>query len=112
MNQQTRLRKKSRIQAKVTGDTKTPRLAVFRSAKHLYGQLIDDAKMRTIAAANDSEVTGATTKTEKAYAAGQLMASKAKTLKIKAVRFDRGGFIYHGRVKAFADGAREGGLLF
>lgn len=111
MNQQTRLRKKSRIQ-NPSISSKTLRLAVFRSAKHVYGQLIDDTKMITVASASDNEVKSATTKTEKAFATGQLIAAKAKALKIKTARFDRAGFIYHGRVKAFADGARAGGLQF
>jgi len=94
-----------------------PRLSVFRSGKHIYAQLIDDAGSRTIAAANSSEAAKAagTTKSYNVAAAaavGKLIASRAIEKGVKRVVFDRGGYLYHGRVKALADAAREGGLEF
>jgi len=94
-----------------------PRLSVFRSSKHIYAQVIDDAEGRTLVAAStaDKELrgqlkTGATV--EAAAAVGKLLAERAKVAGVEAVVFDRGGYIYHGRVKALADAAREGGLNF
>lgn len=113
-----RARRHIRVRAKVVGAADRPRLAVFRSAKHIYAQLIDDAAGKTLAAARETEVKkveapeGLAAKTAKAYAMGVLLAEKAKKAGITAVVFDRGGFSYHGRVKAVADGARAGGLEF
>jgi large subunit ribosomal protein L18 len=87
-----------------------PRLAVFRSNKFMYAQLIDDAAGKTLASASSSEVKGK--KVDAAANVGKAIAEKAAALKVKAVVFDRGGFGYKGRVKALADGAREGGLKF
>lgn len=102
-----------RIRAKVSGTAQKPRLAVFRSNKDIYAQLIDDTTGTTLAAANSrqkdlSALTG--TKVEKSMEVGKALAAKAKSLGIETCVFDRGGYLYHGRVKAVADGAREGGL--
>jgi len=112
MNKAHLIRKKKGIRAKVLGVAKIPRLAVYRSSKHMYAQLIDDQHNHTLAYVSDSLITDAKNKTERAYKSGQLLADKAKVLKISAVRFDRGGFRYHGRIKALADGARSKGLSF
>lgn len=108
--EQTEQRHK-KIRAKVSGTGDRPRLAVFRSNSAVYGQIIDDTLGKTLASASTSEIkTG--TMLERARATGKSLAQKAVALKIKAVVFDRGGFQYTGRVQAFADGAREGGLNF
>ncbi len=106
-----RMRRHNRIRAKVSGTAETPRLAVFRSANHITAQLIDDKKGVTIASANDVtlKVKG---KLAAAIEVGKQIAEKAKAQKIEKVVFDRGGFLYAGRVKALADAAREGGLAF
>lgn len=104
-----------RIRAKVKGTAQKPRLSVFRSNKDIYVQLINDDAATTIAAASsrDKDVAAQKgTKTEKSKLVGQAIARKAKELGIETVVFDRGGNLYHGRVKAVADGAREGGLIF
>jgi len=105
-----------RIRRKVgEGTTKTPRLSVFRSNNDIYVQLIDDGKGETLASASskDKDIVAQTgTKTEKSKLVGAAIARKATELGLKEVRFDRGGYLYHGRVKAIADGAREGGLQF
>lgn len=103
------------IRSKVKGTAQKPRLSVFRSNKDIYVQLIDDATGTTLAAANSrqkdlSAMKG--NKVEKSAAVGKAIAAKAKSLGIEACVFDRGGYLYHGRVKAIADGAREGGLKF
>lgn len=117
--QEKRKRRHQRIRAKVKGTAEVPRLCVFRSNKHSYAQLIDDSKGVTLAEANDMEITEKS-KTKKqenrkvnlAFKVGKLIAEKAKKLGIEKVVFDRGGYKYHGRVKAIAEGAREGGLEF
>ena len=104
-----------RIRAKVAGTAQKPRLSVFRSNRDIYVQLIDDVNSVTIAAASSREkdiVAQAGNKVEKSKLVGQSIARKAKELGIENVVFDRGGNLYHGRVKAVADGAREGGLVF
>ena len=104
-----------RIRAKIAGTAQKPRLSVFRSNREIYVQLIDDDNSVTIAAASSKEkdiVAQAGNKTEKSKLVGQSIARKAKELGIETVVFDRGGNLYHGRVKAVADGAREGGLVF
>ena len=103
-----RLRRHTRVRKKVAGNETRPRLAVFRSNRHIYAQLIDDVRAVTIAAASDAEVKG-DDKTTRAKAVGELLASRAKDAGIEAVVFDRGGRLYHGRVAAHAEGAREGG---
>lgn len=106
-----RMRRHNRIRAKVSGTSSMPRLAVFRSARFITVQLIDDTKGKTLAQASDMKSTKGT-KVERAKAVGAEIASKAKAAKIDKVVFDRGGFLYAGRVKALADAAREGGLTF
>lgn len=108
--QQSRKRIHLRVRKKVNGTTERPRLNVFRSNKAIYCQLIDDSKGHTLATASSKDLNG--TKTEQATAVGKAIAEKAKAAGIEAVVFDRGGYLYHGRVKALADGAREGGLQF
>jgi len=104
-----------RIRRKIAGTAQKPRLSVYRSNKDIYVQLIDDDAAVTIAAASskDKDIAAQTgTKIEKSRLVGQAIARKAKDLGIEAVIFDRGGYLYHGRVKSVADGAREGGLVF
>ena len=104
-----------RIRAKIAGTAQKPRLSVFRSNTDIYVQLIDDDNAVTLAAASsrDKDIKAqAGTKTEKSKLVGQAIARKAKDLGIEAVVFDRGGNLYHGRVKQLAEGAREGGLVF
>ncbi len=93
------------------GAAHSPRLCVFRSGKYIYAQIIDDQKGETLASANDLKL-GKETKIKKAYEVGKDIAVKALKLKIKKVVFDRGGFLYHGRIAELAKGAREGGLEF
>ena len=131
---QKRHQRHKRVRAKIFGMAKVPRLCVFRSAKHIYGQLIDDEKGKTLAEASDLELGNQATKRKEAkskkrkekeneekvqtrkvvaaFAVGKLIAEKALKKKIEKVVFDRGGYKYHGRVKSFAEGAREGGLKF
>lgn len=106
----------TRLRKKVAGTTERPRLAVHFSGKHIYAQVIDDTAGKTIASANTTEA-GIKSQKPRANAAtavtvGKLLAERAKAQKIDKVVFDRGGFIYHGKVKALADAAREGGLQF
>lgn len=106
-------RRAIRVRAKLSGTTERPRLSVFRSLKHISAQLIDDTTSKTLATATDLEVKGGkATKTEVAMEVGKLLAKKATEKKIVTAIFDRGSFKYHGRVKAVAEGAREGGLQF
>jgi large subunit ribosomal protein L18 len=107
--QRARVHRHARVRKKVRGEADRPRLAVFRSNRHIYAQLIDDRAERTLAAASDAEVT-ADNPTERAKAVGALLATRAKDAGIDTAVFDRGGFQYHGRVAAVAAGAREGGL--
>lgn len=104
-----------RIRTTVSGTAQKPRLSVFRSNKDIYAQLIDDATGTTLASANSRQKDIAAqsgTKTEKSVMVGKALAEKAKSLGLETCVFDRGGYLYHGRVKAVADGAREGGLKF
>ena len=106
-----RVRRHVRTRTKVSGTADRPRLAVFRSNRHIYAQLIDDSASRTLVAASDREVQGGGDgKTSSAKAVGELIAERAKAAGIEAVVFDRGGRLYHGRVAALAEGAREKGL--
>jgi large subunit ribosomal protein L18 len=110
-----RFKRKKRIRARVEGSDERPRLSVFRSNKHLYVQLVDDAKGHTLVAASTLEEElkdkhGGTT--EGAKTLGNLIAKRALAKKISKVVFDRSGYLYHGRIKAVADAAREGGLQF
>lgn len=115
--QQARQRRHFRVRNKVSGTVTRPRLSVFRSSQHIYAQVIDDERGHTVAAASTLEpevrkqLTGKT-KTAQAELVGTTLAERAKAAGITAVVFDRGGFRYHGRVKAVADGARSGGLQF
>jgi len=109
-----RVRIHKRIRKKIHGTPERPRLAVFRSVKHIYAQVIDDRSGRTLAAASSQE-KGASFNGGNVGGAkevGRLVAERAKTAGINTVVFDRGGYLYHGRVKALADAAREGGLEF
>jgi large subunit ribosomal protein L18 len=106
-----RVRRHVRTRTKVSGSAERPRLAVFRSNRHIYAQLIDDSASRTLVAASDREVRGGGDgKTGSAKAVGELIAERAKAAGIEAVVFDRGGRLYHGRVAALAEGARGKGL--
>ena len=111
---ETRGRIRERVRSKVAGTTERPRLAIFKSQKYIYVQIIDDAAGKTIASASskdaDSSAKGANAAAAKAV--GALIAKRAKDKGITRVVFDRGGFLYHGRVKAVADAAREAGLEF
>ena len=128
--QEKRVRRHKRVRAKIFGTGSVPRLCIFRSSKHIYAQVIDDEKRKTLVAASDQEIKKLkvkvkssklkekeeekirTGKIEIAYAIGKLLAEKALKNKIKKVVFDRGGYKYHGRVKALAEGAREVGISF
>jgi large subunit ribosomal protein L18 len=111
--QQARLRRHRRVRAKVTGSADRPRLAVYRSNRGIAAQVIDDAAGRTLAAASSQDSSLAKTKRSEAPAAvGKLVAERARNAGIATVVFDRGGYLYHGRVKALADAARQNGLEF
>ena len=136
--QQKRYKRHKRVRAKIKGTAEIPRLCVFRSNKHIYAQLINDEKGHTILSLKDSEfkesklpqvpkeasISSGQVENKKskeeirngkiaiAYKAGEMMAKKAYKQKIKKIIFDKGGYKYHGRVKALADGARKGGLKF
>ena len=112
-----RQRRHRRVRKKAVGTVERPRLNVFRSLKHIYAQVIDDDKGHTLAAAStlDPELRGklnGITKTEQAKLVGELLAERALARGVKRVVFDRGGFRYHGVIRAIADGAREAGLKF
>jgi large subunit ribosomal protein L18 len=102
--QEKRIRRHKKVRAKIKGADKALRLCVFRSNKYIYAQIVDDEKSKTLASAKSG--------LSKAEKAGEDIAKKAKELKIEKVVFDRGGYKYHGRVKALADAARKGGLKF
>lgn len=131
--QQKRYRRHKRVRAKIFGTARRPRLCVFRSNKHIYAQIIDDEKGKTILSASDLEIKKSKIKNQRskikkeknketreplagkmaiAYEVGKLIAKKTLNKKIEKVIFDRAGYKYHGRVKALAEGAREGGLKF
>ena len=102
-----------RVRKKVSGTQSAPRLAVFRSNKSIYCQAIDDVTGTTLLSASSRELSATgLNKVDQAKAVGKLMAEKAVAAKIAVISFDRGGYLYHGRVKALAEGAREGGLKF
>jgi len=114
---QSRLKRQVRVRNKVRGTAERPRLSVFRSARHIYGQVIDDVNNRTLVSAStvNKDVAGdlkGTGNVDAAKAVGAAIAQKAIAQDIKQVVFDRNGFLYHGRVKALADAAREAGLSF
>lgn len=109
---EARLRRHRRVRGKISGTAERPRLAVFRSAKHIYAQVIDDVTGTTLASASslEKDFTANGGNAEGAAVVGKAVAERALEKGIKTVVFDRGGYVYHGRVKALADGAREGGL--
>ena len=109
-----RLHRHARVRSKITGTSERPRLDVFRSNSHIYAQIIDDSKGVTLvsAASNEKDFGDNGGNCEGARKVGKLIAERAKKKKISEVVFDRGGYIYHGRVKELAEGAREGGLKF
>jgi len=108
-----RLKRRRRVRAKVRGSAERPRISVFRSNRGIFAQLIDDDAGRTLAAVDWTEAELRSLKRmDQARRAGALLAERAKAAGVEAVVFDRGGYQYHGRVKALAEGAREGGLAF
>ena len=109
-----RLKRHMRVRAKISGTPERPRLSVFRSAKHIYAQIIDDVNGVTLASASslDKAIEGYGGNVTAASAVGKLIAERALAKGIENVVFDRGGYLYHGRVQALAEGAREGGLKF
>jgi len=112
-----RERRHRRVKKKILGTPKRPRLVVFRSLNHIYAQIIDDLKGETLVAASSlskeiSERIKRGGNIKSAYTVGELLAQKALVKKIEKVAFDKGGYLYHGRVKALAEGARKGGLKF
>lgn len=111
MKRKSRARKHLKIRQRIIGTADRPRLSVFRSNQHIFAQLIDDKAGKTLAEASDLKMTKEQ-KNKKAYEAGKQLAVKASKLKIKKAVFDRGGFLYSGRVSSLAKGAREGGLEF
>jgi len=112
-NEQKRLRRRRRVRAKVVGTAARPRLSVRRSNRGLFAQLVDDEAGRTLAAASWLGLKGSKgTKTDQAVEVGKALAAAAKKAGVERCVFDRAGYLYHGRVKALAEGAREGGLQF
>jgi large subunit ribosomal protein L18 len=108
-----RLKRRRRVRAKVRGSAERPRISVFRSNRGIFAQLVDDEGGRTIASVNWTEADlDGLGRMEQATRAGALLADRAKAAGVETAVFDRGGYKYHGRVKALADGAREGGLAF
>ena len=108
-----RLRRRRRVRAKITGTAERPRISVFRSNRGVFAQIIDDVSGTTLAAVNWTEDDLKTLpRMEQAKRAGELLAERAKAAGVENAVFDRGGYQYHGRVKALAEGAREGGLIF
>ncbi len=109
-----RQRRHRRLRVRLQGTEQRPRLSVFRSLQHIYAQIIDDSRGVTLASASTraGDATGDGAKTERARSVGRTLAERARAQGIQAVVFDRSGYLYHGRVKALADGAREAGLEF
>jgi len=103
--------RRTRIRGRIFGTAKRPRLSVFRSSKHIYAQIVNDEKGVTLVSSSDSVIKNGN-KTGQAFEMGKELAKRAKSKKIKEIVFDRGGYAYQGRVKAVAEGAREGGLEF
>jgi len=113
--EERRIIRHRRVRRRVVGATERPRLSVFRSGKHIYVQVVDDTAGRTLAAASSRESLAGIESPGKvgvSFAVGKLVAERAKEKGVSKVCFDRGGYLYHGRVKALADGARSGGLEF
>ena len=112
-NRQRRLRRRRRVRARIVGTAERPRLSVYRSNRGVFAQLVDDAKGHTVAAVNWTEPElRKLTASAQAKRAGELLAERAKGAGVESCVFDRGGYKYHGRVQALAEGAREGGLKF
>jgi large subunit ribosomal protein L18 len=109
---EARLRRHRRVRGKIRGTTERPRIVVFRSNRGIEAQLVDDATGKTVASASWLQAKATGNKREQAAAVGKLLAANAKKAGVEAAVFDRGGYLYHGRVKALADAAREGGLRF
>jgi large subunit ribosomal protein L18 len=109
---EARVRRHRRVRGKVAGTAERPRLVVFRSNRGISAQLVDDASRRTLASASWNGVSASGSKTEHANAVGKALADSAKKAGIESCVFDRAGYLFHGRVKALAEGAREGGLQF
>jgi len=107
-----RIRRCLRVRKKVQGTAERPRLAVFRSNLHIYGQLIDDRRGQTLVSASDFDLKERSNRVEEARAVGKIFADRVRGAGITKVVFDRRGYRYHGRVRALAEGAREGGLEF
>ena len=107
-----RRKRHARIRLRITGSSERPRLSIFRSAKYIYAQVIDDRRGRTLASASSREATlaGGSGKVDSARSVGRELAQRAKAAGVEAVVLDRGGYRYHGRVRSLAEGAREGGL--
>jgi len=112
LKRQSRQLRHGRVRSIVSGTAERPRLSVFRSASHIYAQLIDDGSGKTLVAASSKELKEKAAKVNRSTEVGKLIATKAKVKGISKVVFDRGGYRYQGRVKALADGAREAGLQF
>jgi|SRR5688572_7200750 len=111
-NRERRERIKSGIRKKISGTTERPRLSVFKSNTGIYAQVIDDVKSVTVASASSVEIGKKTVNIENSKAVGKKIAEKAKASGVETIVFDRNGYLYHGNIKAFAEGAREGGLKF
>ena len=109
---EARLRRHRRVRGKVSGTAERPRLVVFRSNRGISAQLVDDASGRTLASASSKGVSASGSKIEQANAVGKALADSAKKAGVDSCVFDRAGYLFHGRVKALAEGAREGGLQF
>jgi large subunit ribosomal protein L18 len=110
---EARARRKRRIRGRISGTSERPRVSVFRSNRAIYAQLVDDVAAATLVSARSTEVDAAgLKKADVAKKVGELLAQRAKDKGIERVVFDRSGYLYHGRVKALAEGAREGGLAF
>ena len=109
---QKRIRIKRRVRGKISGSAELPRLSVYKSNKEIYAQLIDDKEGKTLASASSRVLNATGSKVEISAEVGKAIAEKAKAAGIENIVFDRNGFVYHGRVKALAEGAREGGLKF
>lgn len=108
----SRLKIKGRIRSKIAGSTERPRLSVYKSSTHIYAQIVDDVKQVTLASASSLKIAEKLNGVEMAKAVGKKLAEEAQAKNIKNVVFDRNGFIFHGRVKAVAEAAREAGLNF
>ncbi len=109
---QKRIRIKRRVRGKISGSAELPRLSVYKSNKEIYAQLIDDKEGKTLVSASSRALNATGSKVEISAEVGKAIAEKAKAAGIENIVFDRNGFVYHGRVKALAEGAREGGLKF